>query len=116
MFIPHTATDREAMLRAIGVERLDELFQDVPAGHRFPDLALPPALTEMEVMAELQDLALSNETARELICFLGAGAYNHYIPAGVDAILRRGEFFTAYTPTSRRSPRGLCRRSSNTRA
>jgi glycine dehydrogenase subunit 1 len=98
MYIPHTPADREAMLDTIGVERLEDLFQDVPAPHRFPELALPPALTEMEVMAELEELALSNESARELISFLGAGAYNHYIPAAVDAILRRGEFYTAYTP------------------
>jgi glycine dehydrogenase subunit 1 len=98
MYIPHTTADREAMLRTVGLDRLEELFQDVPPEHRFPELDLPPALTEMEIMAELQDLALSNETARELVCFLGAGAYNHYIPAAVDAILRRGEFYTAYTP------------------
>jgi glycine dehydrogenase subunit 1 len=98
MFIPHTSADREAMLRTIGVERIEDLFEDVPAAYLFPDLALPAALTEMEIMAELQDLARANETTRELACFLGAGVYNHYIPAAEDAILRRGEFFTAYTP------------------
>ena len=98
MYTPHTDADREAMLRTIGVKKIADLFQDVPAAHRFPKLALPPAMTEMEILAELQALAWANDTARELICFLGAGAYNHYIPAAVDAILRRGEFYTAYTP------------------
>jgi glycine dehydrogenase subunit 1 len=70
----------------------------VPAAHRFPGLRLPPGLTEMEALAEMQELAYANSTTRELVSFLGAGAYNHYIPAAVDAILRRGEFYTAYTP------------------
>lgn len=98
MYIPHTDADREAMLRTIGVKKIEDLFQDIPAQHRFPELDLPPALTEMEAMAEMQSLAEANETTRDLICFLGAGAYNHYIPAAVDSILRRGEFYTAYTP------------------
>ena len=98
MYIPHTEADREAMLRTIGVERLEDLFQDVPAAYRFPKLDLPPAITEMEVMMEMQRLANANESVSDLICFLGAGAYNHYIPAAVDAVLRRGEFLTAYTP------------------
>ena len=98
MFIPHTDEDRSAMLAAIGIERMEEMFHDVPAKHRFPELDLPPAMTEMEIVAELQNIAISNETVRDLVCFLGAGAYNHYIPAVVESILRRGEFYTAYTP------------------
>ena len=98
MFIPHTDADREAMLQTIGVKKLEDLFQSIPAGHRFPKLDLPPALTEMEAMGELQGLAMGNETSRDLACFLGAGAYNHFVPAAVDAIIRRGEFLTAYTP------------------
>jgi glycine dehydrogenase subunit 1 len=97
-FIPHTDADREAMLDVIGVERLEDLFQDVPEKFRFPKLDLPEAVTELEVLTELQDLSWANETARDMVCFLGAGAYNHYTPAAVDSILRRGEFFTAYTP------------------
>jgi len=98
MYLPHTDAERKAMLATVGVERLEELFQDVPERVRFPDLNLPPALTEMEVLDEMHNLAWANESARDLICFLGAGAYNHYIPAAVDSILRRGEFYTAYTP------------------
>jgi len=87
------------MLAAIGVKSTEELFRDVPKKHRFPKLDLPPALTEMEAAAELEELAASNENLRgDLVSFLGAGAYNHYIPSVVDHILRRGEFYTAYTP------------------
>ncbi len=98
MFIPHSNEEREAMLRVIGVEKLEDLFRDVPADFRFPQLNLPQALTEMETASEMSELALANESTRDLACFLGAGAYNHYIPAAVDAIIRRGEFLTAYTP------------------
>jgi glycine dehydrogenase subunit 1 len=98
MFIPHTVEDREAMLDAIGVERMEDLFDAVPSRYRFPKLNLPDALTDMEAMLEMRDIAAVNETTQDLICFLGAGAYNHYSPPAVDSILRRGEFYTAYTP------------------
>jgi glycine dehydrogenase subunit 1 len=98
MFIPHTDADRLEMLRTIGIEKLEDLFKDIPGEFRFPKLDLPPALTEMEAAAELQEISQANESVRELACFLGAGAYNHYVPAAVDAIIRRGEFLTAYTP------------------
>ena len=98
MYIPHTDEDREAMLEAVGLKSLEDLFQVVPARHRFPELNIPPALTEMEAMAEMQAISSANETAQDLACFLGAGAYNHYSPPVVDSILRRGEFYTAYTP------------------
>jgi glycine dehydrogenase subunit 1 len=98
-YIPHSTQERDAMLGVIGVKSLEDLFKDVPKKHRFPTLHLPPALTEMEAAAELGELSLGNENVRtDLVCFLGAGAYNHYIPAAVDAILRRSEFYTAYTP------------------
>ncbi len=98
-YIPISPKERDAMLEAIGVKSLDDLFEDVPAKHRFPKLNLPPALTEMEAMEELSGLAQANENVRsDLISFLGAGMYNHYIPSVVDHILRRGEFYTAYTP------------------
>ncbi len=97
-FIPHTDVDRQAMLEAIGVQHADELFADVPQSVRYPELDLPPALTEMEAVAEMSEIASYNLPVSEGTIFLGAGAYNHYIPAVVDHILRRGEFFTAYTP------------------
>lgn len=98
-YIPISPKERDAMLETIGVKSLDDLFEDIPEKYRFPNLNLPPALTEMEAMDELSGLAQVNENVRQdLVSFLGAGMYNHYIPSVVDHILRRGEFYTAYTP------------------
>ncbi len=97
-YIPISPTERDAMLETVGVKKLDDLFDAVPAKHRFPKLNLPPAITEMEAAAELGELAQANKSTKELVSFLGAGMYNHYIPSVVDHILRRGEFYTAYTP------------------
>ena len=98
-YIPHSPKERDAMLATIGVKTLEDLFKDIPAKHRFPNLDLPPALTEMEAAAELAELAESNENVHgDLISFLGAGAYNHYIPSVINHIISRGEFYTAYTP------------------
>jgi glycine dehydrogenase subunit 1 len=98
MFIPHTEDERKAMLGSIGKNDLEELFSVVPQKYRFPNLDLPTGLTEMEVLEQIQDLAEANNACDDLICFLGAGAYDHYVPAAIDGLLRRGEFFTAYTP------------------
>jgi len=98
-YIPISPKERDSMLGTIGVKSLDDLFDAIPAKHRFPKLDLPAALTEMEAMDELSGLAQANENVRsDLISFLGAGMYNHYIPSVVDHMLRRGEFYTAYTP------------------
>jgi glycine dehydrogenase subunit 1 len=98
-FIPHSPKERDAMLDTIGIKNLEDLFTDVPKKHRFPSLHLSAALTEMEAAAELGELSLGNENIRtDLVSFLGAGAYNHYIPAAVDHIIQRGEYYTAYTP------------------
>ncbi len=98
MFNPNSDADRAAMLKTIGVESVADLFKVVPARHRFPELDLPDALTEMEALQDLQELASANYTTQEMPSFLGAGAYNHYVPAAVGAIISRGEFLTAYTP------------------
>jgi glycine dehydrogenase subunit 1 len=98
MFTPHTDVEKEAMLKVAGVTHVEDFFRDIPEQYRFPPLNLPPALTEMEVWEELQDIASANDTPGDMACFLGAGAYHHYIPAAVDSLLRRGEFYTAYTP------------------
>jgi glycine dehydrogenase subunit 1 len=92
-----TDADREAMLAAIGVGSLEELFADIPAGVRFEgELDVPPALAEADLSAHLSELAGRNVV--DELSFLGAGIYDHYVPAVVDAILARGEFLTAYTP------------------
>jgi len=96
-YLALTDADRDAMLEAIGVESLDDLFADLPDGVRFDRaLDLPPALTEQELTAYFEQLAAENQRAG--VSFLGAGLYDHYVPAVVDAVLQRGEFLTAYTP------------------
>jgi glycine dehydrogenase subunit 1 len=97
-FIPNTAADRAAMLKTVGVGTVADLFHDVPRQHRFPRLDLPPALSETEVLRELDALADRNAPAGKAPLFLGAGAYHHFIPAAVDFLLTRSEFHTAYTP------------------
>ncbi len=98
MFHPQTDTDRKKMLAAIGANSIEELFEDVPADIRYPDLDLPKTHSEMEAYNALYEMHTKNVSGIRMPNFLGAGAYRHYVPAAVDSILRRGEFFTAYTP------------------
>jgi glycine dehydrogenase subunit 1 len=98
MFIPHTNSNRDEMLKTIGLEKLEDLFTGIPSQRLYPNLKIPPGLSEIETLEELKNIASVNETTQDLICFLGAGAYNHYTPTAVDFLLRRGEFYTAYTP------------------
>ncbi len=96
-YISLTAADRELMLAAIGVESVEELFASIPQGVRFRgELDVPPALAEADLAAHLGELAARN--VLDELSFLGAGIYDHYVPAVVDAVLARGEFLTAYTP------------------
>ncbi|HHH82257.1 MAG TPA: aminomethyl-transferring glycine dehydrogenase subunit GcvPA [Chloroflexi bacterium] len=97
-YIPHTEEERRQMLAAIGVEKIEDLYEDIPESVRFPDLQLPGPISEMEAMGELQALSEGNLEVSHASCFLGAGAYHHFIPSVVDHILRRNEFYTAYTP------------------
>lgn len=97
-YLPHTAADRQAMLAAIGVGMISDLFADVPENLRLGrPLALPPALSEPELIRQLQALAKANTNLDDAVCFLGGGAYDHFIPSVVDHIIRRSEFYTAYT-------------------
>jgi glycine dehydrogenase subunit 1 len=96
-YLSLTDADREAMLAAIGVASVEELFRDIPSGVRYPrELDIAPALHEVELQRHLEDLAARNDV--DEVCFLGAGIYDHHVPAVVDAVLQRGEFLTAYTP------------------
>ncbi|HET7044155.1 MAG TPA: aminomethyl-transferring glycine dehydrogenase subunit GcvPA [Gaiellaceae bacterium] len=98
-YLSLTDEDREAMLEAIGVASIDELFRDIPEGVRFrARLDLPAPLSEPEIVAHLEALAAKNVDTTSELSFLGAGIYDHYVPAIVDAVLQRGEFLTAYTP------------------
>src|SRR5688572_1619379 len=95
---PHTPADRQRMLAAVGVESAADLFEVVPEPIRFPALRLPAAVSELEATQELTALAGLNSDASRYPLFLGAGAYNHYVPAVVNQLVLRGEFYTAYTP------------------
>ncbi len=96
-YLSLTDADRRAMLAEIGVESIDELFRDIPEGVRLQrPLELPPALSEAELQRHVGELAARN--VADDVCFLGAGIYDHHVPAVVDAILQRGELLTAYTP------------------
>lgn len=98
-YIPTTDAERAEMLKVIGVSSTAELFDDIPDSLRFRGrLNLPQALSEAETLRHLKELAARNVTTDEYVTFLGAGAYDHLIPAAVDHILARGEFQTAYTP------------------
>jgi len=97
-YIPNTAQDQQAMLDAIGIDKVEDLFDVIPDQVRFPQLDLPAGMSELEIGKLLQDLAVRDLNLTQQVCFLGAGAYYHYVPAVVDTIMRRGEFFTAYTP------------------
>ncbi len=106
-YIPNTDDDRRAMLEAIGVSSVDELFADIPSDLRIEGLDLPPALSEAELVREMSALAAVNgvpgngpstSSGPGLACFLGAGAYRHLIPSVVAHVVGRSEFSTAYTP------------------
>jgi hypothetical protein len=89
-YLSVTDADRAAMLETIGVASVDELFGDIPDAMRYGrELHVPPALTEAELQRHLEELAGKNVV--DEICFLGAGIYDHYVPAVVDAVLQRGE-------------------------
>ena len=97
-YVPNTDSDRRQMLDAIGVDSVEELFQDIPAQHRNPVLNLPPPRSEFELMRYVEDLAAMNKVPGDYACFLGAGSYRHHIPAIVRQITSRSEFVTSYTP------------------
>lgn len=98
-FTPHSAEDRRRMLERIGVEAVADLFATIPDEMRLRQpLPLPAAMSEPEALREAARLAALNRHSGEMVCFAGAGAYDHYIPATVDAVISRPEFYTAYTP------------------
>ncbi len=103
-FIPHTEADVRAMLDAIGVERIEQLFDEIPAPLRAASLeAMPPALGEMQVARLMRERAALDG---QPLSFLGAGAYEHHIPAAVWAVAERGEFYSAYTPYQAEASQG----------
>ena len=98
-YLPHTQAEVKAMLEAIGVKSIDDLFAEIPAELRLNrPLNLPAGLSESETVDEMCEMADGNYGTTEMLSFLGAGIYDHYIPAAINHLLLRGEFFTAYTP------------------
>jgi glycine dehydrogenase subunit 1 len=98
-YLTQTGADREAMLAAIGVDSVDDLFAQIPEGVRFDrELDVPPALGEAELVRHLEEVAAQNVATDGELSFLGMGIYDHYVPAVVDTFLARGELLTAYTP------------------
>ncbi|AMV39414.1 aminomethyl-transferring glycine dehydrogenase subunit GcvPA [Planctomyces sp. SH-PL62] len=98
-YIANTPEDVRVMLGAIGLDSLDQLFDMVPPEYRLDrPLQIPPAMAELELTRHVEGLLARNEGADRRVCFLGGGSYDHFIPAVVDNLASRGEFYTAYTP------------------
>lgn len=98
-YIASTCEEREEMLKSIGMNSIDELFSDIPENlklNRRLDLEAP--YSELEVMRKLSSLSKKNLSVDDATCFLGAGAYDHYVPSAISHIVSRSEFYTAYTP------------------
>jgi glycine dehydrogenase subunit 1 len=106
-YILNTPADQAEMLRTIGVLRIDDLFETIPPACRLNGpLKLPAGLSEQELTQEATRLAACNLSPDQAVCFLGGGAYDHFIPSVVDAIAGRGEFYTAYTPYQAEASQG----------
>ena len=106
-FVPNTPQDQWAMLEEIGAASLEELFSMVPAELRLSgELDLPPGMGELDLTSHMGNLAASNTPATEAACFLGGGTYDHFIPAVVDTIASRSEFYTSYTPYQAEAAQG----------
>ncbi|WP_406241611.1 aminomethyl-transferring glycine dehydrogenase subunit GcvPA [Tissierella carlieri] len=98
-YIPTTHEDEQEMLKSIGLNSLDDLFNDIPKDLQLNrELNLPNAKSELEVRSYLTELANKNCSTSKMACFLGAGAYDHYIPSIINHIISRSEFYTSYTP------------------
>ncbi len=106
-YIANTPDDVRVMLGAIGLDSLDELFDFIPADYRLQGpLRVPPPLTELELTGRIQEMMGRNEGADRRVCFLGGGCYDHFIPAVVDNLSARGEFYTSYTPYQAEASQG----------
>ena len=97
-YIPSTEEDKQQMLKTIGVSSFEELLSDVPIKHLQPTLNLKEALSEQELTEFFQLLSNNNFSSKTITSYMGGGAYNHYIPSTVKAMIQRGEFLTSYTP------------------
>jgi glycine dehydrogenase subunit 1 len=97
-YLVHSDEDRQAMLAELGAASMEELLRDVPAKLRVPSLELAPGLSELETMGRLRRLAAANRSYEDRFWFRGGGVYRRFVPAAVDAVISKPEFYTAYTP------------------
>lgn len=98
-YIGNTDEDRRLMLKEIGYPDIESLFKAVPDSVHLKDkLNIPEAMSEMELVRSMKNIALENVSTDDCACFLGAGSYDHYIPSAIDQLVSRQEFYTAYTP------------------
>ncbi|MGV8980969.1 aminomethyl-transferring glycine dehydrogenase subunit GcvPA [Clostridium sp.] len=98
-YIPNTIEDENIMLKSIGASSIQELFSDIPDDVKLNrELNINPPMSEIEVQRHVKLLANKNKSTEELVCFLGAGAYDHYIPSIIKHLISRSEFYTSYTP------------------
>ncbi len=106
-YVLNTPADQRAMLDKIGVASIEQLFQSIPPELRLSRaLKVPEALTEIELQQHLAELGRANQSAADAVCFLGGGSYDHFIPAVVDAVAGRSEYYTAYTPYQAEASQG----------
>lgn len=97
-YIPASTEQRQRMLKRLGLNTIEDLFTEIPQELRFPTLGLETELSEEEVLREIRTMADKNSHADTVTCFIGAGAYNHFIPSAVSYLASRSEFMTSYTP------------------
>ena len=98
-YLPHTKEDRKEMMERIGIDSIDQLFNDIPESIRLKDgLKLDRPYSELEIKRDCRKLSQKNSNFEDNACFIGAGYYDHYIPSVIDQMLLRSEFYTAYTP------------------
>jgi glycine dehydrogenase subunit 1 len=106
-YVQITPKQREEMLKAVGAKSMADLLKQVPDAFRLTEpLNLPPALDELSLRTHLSQLAAQNNPVDEKVCFLGAGAYDHFIPTVIDFLAMKGEFLTAYTPYQAEASQG----------
>ncbi len=106
-YVLNTPADVQEMLRKVGAASLEELFQNIPESNRLRRLLnVPPSLTEIELQQHFGELCNKNQPADQTVCFLGGGSYDHFIPAVVDVVSSRSEFYTAYTPYQAEASQG----------
>ena len=107
-FVSNTTREREEMLDFLGISSIEALFGDIDEGMRLTELLkLPKPMSEIEIITHMREMSDSNADTLSHACFLGAGAYNHFIPSAVEHLISRAEFYTAYTPYQAELSQGL---------